>query len=65
MKLVWQIGKVLQFLGLIIVLGGVFLSVEAGMHDQSMKSQRVEVVGLLVGGGLFLGGWAIVRATSR
>ena len=64
MKLVWQLGRALQGIGLLVVLVGVLMSVDAGMQDESLKSQRMELVGLGLGGGLFLAGWAVTRAVG-
>ncbi len=64
MKLVWQIGRLMQGIGLVVVLAGVLMSVDAGMQDESLKSQRMELMGLLLGGGLFIAGWVVTRTTS-
>lgn len=64
MRLVWQAGRALQGIGLLVVLVGVLMSVDAGMRDQSLESQRMELTGLALGGGLFLAGWVVTRAVG-
>lgn len=64
MKFVWQLGRLMQATGLIVVLVGVLMSVDAGMRDQSLESQRMELMGLLLGGGLFIAGWVVTRSTG-
>jgi len=57
----WTLAKGLEGVGLIVVLGGLVLSVSAGMHDEGMQSMRGETYGLAIGGGLFLAGWLLER----
>jgi len=64
MRLVWKLGRAMQGIGLIVVLGGVLMSVDAGMRDEGLKSQRAELMGLALGGGLFLAGWVVTNATG-
>ena len=60
---VWRFAKVLQGLGLVVVLVGLVISVETGMRDEGLSSMRAETLGLAIGGGLFLLGWILERAT--
>jgi hypothetical protein len=60
----YGLGKVLEGLGLILVLVGVVLSMRLGFEDQSLASMEHEMTGLLAGGGLFLLGWLLER-TAR
>lgn len=64
MKLAWKLGRLMQGLGLIVTLVGVLMSVDAGMRDQGLESQRMELMGLLLGGGLFIAGWVVTRSTG-
>ena len=61
---VWRLGRILQSVGLIVILVGVMMSVDAGMSDESLKSQRIELMGLMIGGGLFLAGWVLTKSIS-
>jgi hypothetical protein len=56
------LGKVLEGLGLILVLVGVLLSMRLGLEDESLASMEFELKGLLAGGALFVLGWALERA---
>jgi hypothetical protein len=58
----YGLGKVLEALGLILVLVGVVLSMRLGFEDESLASMQHEMTGLLVGGGLFFLGWLLERA---
>ncbi len=62
--LAWRLGRILQSIGLIVILVGVLMSVDAGMGDESLKSQRIELMGLMVGGGMFLAGWVLTKSVS-
>ena len=64
MKWIWKLGRILQGLGLIVILGGVLMSVDAGMRDEGLSSQRMEMYGLALGGGLFLAGWVVTRTVG-
>jgi hypothetical protein len=56
------LAKVLEGLGMLILLVGVILSIELGMQEEGLESMRYEGNALLVGGGLFLVGYLIERA---
>lgn len=64
MKAVWKLGRAMQGIGLIVVLVGVLMSVDAGMRDEGFESQRMELLGLGLGGGLFLAGWVVTRSAA-
>lgn len=65
-RLLWGLGKLLQGVGLIVILVGLFWSISFGMEDEGLKSMVYEFRGLMIGGGLFLAGWLIERlARSR
>ena len=59
----YGLGKVLEGLGLVLVLVGVVLSMRLGFQDESLSSMEHEMTGLLVGGGVFLAGWLLERAS--
>ena len=56
------LGKVLEGLGLVLVLVGVLLSMRLVLEDESLASMEFELKGLLAGGALFLLGWVLERA---
>ena len=57
----YTLAKVLEGLGLIVILVGLMISVQMGMNDETMKSMYSEAYGLLVGAGLFGAGWLLER----
>ena len=56
------LAKILEALGLVVILGGVMLSVKLGMQDDTMKSMSSEAYGLAIGAGLFGLGYLIERS---
>ena len=60
----YTVAKVLQGIGLIVILVGLMLSVQLGMNDDGMESMYSEAYGLAAGGGLFLLGWFIERSVG-
>jgi hypothetical protein len=60
-KILWGLGKLLEGVGLVVVLVGLFWSVSFGLEDQGLKSMTHEFRGLLVGGALFLAGFLLER----
>jgi len=58
----WILAKLLEAVGLLIVLVGVSLSIGLGFEDEGLKSMSQEFQGLLWGGALFLIGYLIERA---
>jgi len=64
MRLVWQLGRAMQGIGLLVVLVGVLMSVDLGMRDEGLESQRMELIGLGLGGGLFLAGLVVTRTVG-
>lgn len=58
----WSLAKGLEGVGLLVVLVGLVMSVDAGMRDQGLESMRSETLGLVLGGALFLVGWLMERA---
>lgn len=57
----WWLAKVLEGVGMVIVIVGVFVSMSLGLEDESLKSMAVEMKGLMIGGVLFFAGWLIER----
>ncbi len=64
-KTLWKIGKVLEGLGLVIVLAGVMVSINLGMEDQTLGSMNAELQGLGVGMGFFLSGYLLERWAGK
>lgn len=61
--LAYKIGKLLQGLGLLVVLAGLSVSIGMGLAERGLASMGAEFQGLAVGGGLFLvGRWIEKRA---
>ncbi|MBM3978340.1 MAG: hypothetical protein FJ299_15305 [Planctomycetes bacterium] len=64
-RVLWYVGKGLEFVGMIVVLAGVLISINEGLIQQnSLASMRYEFIGLGVGGGLFVVGWLLERAAG-
>lgn len=53
------LAKVLQGLGLVLVLVGVVLSIRLGIDEQGLASMKWEMYGLLGGGAVFGVGWLL------
>ena len=53
------LAKMLQGLGLILVLVGVLLSIRLGWGQEGLEAMRWEMIGLMGGGLLFLLGWLL------
>lgn len=62
---VWNLGKFLEFLGLVVIAVGVFLSIRLGIGEQGLASMAMEFRALGIGGGLFLAGWLLERLATR
>lgn len=60
----WMVGKVLEAVGLILVLVGVVMSMNLGFRDEALESMRYEMQGLIFGGGLFVLGWVLERLSG-
>jgi hypothetical protein len=63
--LLWKLAKVLEGLGLLVVLVGLFWSIGLGMQDRSLDSMAFEYRGLLLGLLLWGAGWLIERRVGR
>jgi hypothetical protein len=64
-KAIWKIGKVLEGIGLVVVLSGVLLSIDLGLKEEGLKSMGVEFQGLAIGGCLFVAGYLLERWGGR
>ncbi len=63
-KSLWTVAKLLEGIGLIIVLVGLTQSISLGMNDDGLGSMTSEFRGLGVGGGIFIIGVLLERATG-
>lgn len=63
-KWVWTLAKILQGVGMVLVLAGLVLSMRLGMQEQALESMRFEMNGLIYGGGVFVVGWLLERSSG-
>ncbi len=63
-KFIWYAAKFLEGAGLVLVLAGLAYSIGYGLEEDGLASMKVEMVGLGVGGGLFLLGLGLERAAG-
>jgi len=61
-KALWWFAKVLEGVGMLLVLVGVFMSISLGLEDDGLGSMRMEMQGLMVGGAMFAVGWLLERS---
>ncbi len=61
----WRLGKLLELVGLAVVLGGVLLSIDLGLNEEGLKSMGMEFQGLGIGGGIFLLGYLLERSAGK
>jgi hypothetical protein len=61
MRWAYYLAKGLESIGMLVVLVGLVMSIELGFRDEGLESMRYEGYALLVGGGLFVGGWVLER----
>ncbi|HJO26047.1 MAG: hypothetical protein CMK00_05930 [Planctomycetes bacterium] len=61
---VWVLAKLLEGVGMLVVLAGVFRSMSLGMEDESLASMSAEFQGLTIGGGMFILGWLLERSVG-
>ncbi|MFT7669893.1 MAG: hypothetical protein ACI8X5_002600 [Planctomycetota bacterium] len=64
-KMIWKLGKLLEGLGLVIVLAGVLMSIDQGLKEEGLKSMGTEFKGLGIGGTLFMAGYLLERWGGR
>lgn len=60
-RALWWVAKGLEGVGLLIVLVGVFISMDLGLGDDGLGSMAAEFRGLIWGGGMFVAGVLIER----
>ena len=61
-KILWYLAKLLEGLGMLLVLVGLVMSVQRGFEDRGLESMAYEGKGLLLGGGMFFAGWLVERS---
>jgi hypothetical protein len=57
----WWTAKVLEGVGMLVVLIGVFFSMSLGFEGRGLESMTYEFKGLFLGGALFLAGFILER----
>jgi len=62
--LLWRLAKGLELVGMCVVLAGLVMSINLGMGEEGLKSMAYSGYGLLAGGGLFIAGYLLERATG-
>lgn len=60
-RLVWKFGKLLEAVGLLVVLVGVLISINLGFQEEGLASMAQEFRGLMGGGALFCVGYVLER----
>jgi hypothetical protein len=61
----WYLAKTLELVGMVVVLVGVLISINEGLAERNgLASMQFEMVGLGVGGALFVIGWMIERTVG-
>jgi len=63
-KYLWGAAKVLEAVGLLVILVGVFWSISLGLGDRGLESMAFEFRGLALGGALFALGWLLERSSG-
>jgi len=61
-RALWWTAKLLEGVGMVVVLVGLFISMSLGFEDEGLKSMATEFQGLAVGGGMFLAGVLLERS---
>ena len=61
-RALWWLAKTLEGVGMVVVLVGVFISMNLGFEDQGLASMKSEFQGLAWGGGIFVCGLLLERA---
>jgi hypothetical protein len=64
-RLIWGLAKLLEGVGLVVVLVGLFWSISFGLQEEGLKSMVYEFRGLFVGGALFALGLLLERLAAR
>ena len=63
-KLAFVLAKVLEGAGLLVILLGVYFSVNLGFKDRGLESMNIEFRGLAVGAALFACGFLLERTVG-
>lgn len=58
----YYLAKLLEGVGMVLVLVGLLISVDLGLEEEGLKSMAYESWGLAVGGGMFLVGYLLERS---
>lgn len=61
---IYSTAKLLQGIGLVVVLAGVLMSISLGMQEEGLASMAMEFKGLGVGGLMFFVGWLLERKSG-
>ena len=64
-KAVWKLGKLLEAIGLLVILVGVLISINLGFQEEGLASMAQEFQGLMVGGSIFGVGYLLERWAAR
>ena len=57
----WYLAKLLEGVGMVLVLVGLMMSIGLGFEEEGLKAQSYEGLGLAWGGGMFILGWILER----
>ncbi|MAF66472.1 MAG: hypothetical protein CMJ84_12550 [Planctomycetes bacterium] len=60
----YKLGKLLEGLGLLVILVGLSMSIGVGLEDDGLASMAAEFQGLMVGGALFALGYLLERGAG-
>lgn len=60
----WRFAKLLELIGMCVVLAGLVMSISLGMDEEGLKSMAYSGYGLMAGGGLFALGYFIERSVG-
>ena len=63
-RFLYNAGKLLEFVGLVVIAAGLFMSIRMGLDDDGLGSMAMEFRGLGIGGGVFLAGWLLERMAA-
>ena len=63
-RAVYYLAKLLEVLGLLVILLGLLTSVQQGMNDDGLSSMRSEMNGLVWGSVMFGVGWMLERSVG-
>jgi len=61
----WIVGKVLEGIGMVVVLVGLVMAITLGLDEEGLKSMSVELGALGIGGGIFFLGYLLERGQRK